>query len=134
MPCAARDLLCEVMENLIYAKKVDDTGTFIRILERQLKPLLRKEKQLRNAEIKEMIAEFEAAITPASLEFYNDILEISEGRRRITEIVVSQENGISYLWEENGEVHWSDWSPWSQDELSPLGQGEAEYRESGNCQ
>ena len=123
---AARDLLCEVMENLIYAKKVDDTGTFIRILERQLKPLLRKEKQLRNAEIKEMIAEFEAAITPASLEFYNDILEISEGRRRITEIVVSQENGISYLWEENGEVHWSDWSPWSQDELSPLGQGEEE--------
>lgn len=119
---AARDLLCEVMENLIYAKKVDDTGAFIRILEKQLKPLLRKEKQLRNADLEKMTAELETAMTPALLDFKADLEKIYEGRRKVTEIMLSLEKGIAYQWEENGEVHSSDWSPWSQDELGLLGQ------------
>ena len=115
---AARDLLCEVMENLIYAKKVDDGGAFTRILERQLEPLVRKEKQLRKAELKETIAELETAITPASLKLKADIEELYEGRRKVIAIEVDFEKGVSCLWEENGEVHRSDWTPWSWDASS----------------
>ena len=116
---AARDLLCDVMENLIYAKKVDDVGAFTRVLEKQLNPLLRKEKQLRTAEIEEIEVEktaaLEPAISPALSEFYNEILRLSEGRRRVIDFRCSPENGVRYTWEENGEVHTSDWTPWSRD-------------------
>ena len=114
----ARNQLCEVMENLLYAKKVDDKGTFTRILERQLRPLLRKEKRLRNAELEEMRADLESSISPMFQEFYNEILRISEGQKKVSGFIVSQENGFAYQWEENGEVHKSDWTPWSRDASS----------------
>ena len=128
---AVRDRLCEVMENLIYAKKVDDTGAFTRILEEQLKPLLKKEKRLRNEEIKKMTAELETGITPASLEFKAAIEELYEGRGEVTAIEVDfdeDEKGfrIRCQWKEDGEVHWDDWSPWSSDELALEVRGEGE--------
>ena len=112
---AARDSLYEVMENLVFAKKVDDTRNFIRILEGQLKPLLRKENRLRKAEIEEEKAELAATINPATLEFITAVEELYEGRRKVTEIMFSLEKGIAYRWEEDGEVHTSDWTPWSGD-------------------
>ena len=124
---ATRDLLCEVMENLIYAKKVDDTGTFTRILEKQLKPLLRKEGQLRKAQLEQMTAELETALTPSLLDFVTEIRELYEGRRKVTAFQLDFEKGTRYQWEENGEVHWEDWSSWSQDEQGLLDQRGAEY-------
>ena len=113
---AARDLLCEVMESLIYAKKVDDIGTFTRILEKDLKPLLTKEKQLRKTKLEQMTAELETALTPSLRDFVTEIKELYEGRRKVTEIRVDFEKGIRCQWEENGEFHWDDWSSWSQHE------------------
>ena len=106
---AARDSLCEVMENLIYAKKVDDTGTFTRILEGQLKPLLKKEKRLRNAELEELTAEFETAITPATMEFKAAIEELYQGRREVTKIHFDPDKGVRYEWRENGKTQTSEW-------------------------
>ena len=106
---AARDLLCEVMEDLIYAKKVNDTGAFIRILEGRLKPLIRKEKQLRNADVEKMTAELETALTPDLLKLKADLEEVYEGRIEVTAIEFDFEKGIRYQWEENGETHTSEW-------------------------
>ena len=117
---AARDSLCEVMENLIYANKVDDGGAFTRILEGQLRPLLRKEKRLRRdeakleermaeAELERMTAEFATARGPSSLEFKRKIEELYEGRREVTAIFFDFEKGTLYQWEENGETHTSEW-------------------------
>ena len=112
---AARDLLCEVMENLIYAKKVDDTGAFTRILERQLEPLVKKEKQLRKAELEEMRVRYESAVTPGSLKLKADLEELYEGRIEVTAIMVDFEKGTAYQWEEDGETHTSEWQPWGQE-------------------
>ena len=115
---AARDLLCEVMENLIYSNRVDDTAAFTRILERQLKPLLIKERQFRNTEMEKAKAELITTITPALAEFIAGIHKLYKGQRKVIEIGCSFENGISYRWEENGEVHTSDWTPWTWDASS----------------
>ena len=115
---AARDSLVEAMEDLIYAKKVDDTGAFTRILEKQLKPLLRREKQLRDAHLEEIKAELEAAITPSTMEFIAGIEKLYEGRRKVTGIHIDYGNSrMSYQWEENGEVHTSEPVPFLMDEL-----------------
>ena len=109
---AARDLLCEVMENLIYAKKVDDVGAFTRILEGQLKPLLKKEKRLRDAELEETTREFTADITPDISKFIEDIEGLYQGQRKVTAIGVHfvglNDLEMWYEWEENGEVHTSE--------------------------
>ena len=83
-------------------KKIDDRGTFTRILETQLKPLIRKEKQLRNNELEEKKAEFIENITPALEEYMAGFQELYKGQRKVTEFRFSQENGIAYKWEENG--------------------------------
>lgn len=115
---AAREQMVKVMEDLLYAMKVDDYATFTHLLEKQLKPLLRREKRLRKDKIEELTAQLESDITPSTLKFITKIEDLYEGRRKVTSVHVDFGNSrMSYQWEENGEVHTSEPVPFLIDEL-----------------
>ena len=64
--------LCEVAENLVYAKKIGDMYTFDRMTE-QLRPLLRREKQLKKAESEQAMEVFKDYMESFIVENKSDI-------------------------------------------------------------
>ena len=99
-----QDRIFELAENLVHAKKIEDVATLNRLTE-QLKPLLRRDTQLKRARLSEATPELKAALNEVFRELGYEVTHLS--------MEYHEEKGVRMTYHLNGGNETiGNWLPW----------------------